>query len=75
LREEGNTAITPSPSSRSLRINLRRRRSANEETGTMEFFQIILRHSTSATIVLCQQLAMGMAYAAVTQEPRIYRLN
>jgi splicing factor 45 len=39
----------------------------------MKFTQINLHHSKAATAVLCQQLAKGMADAALIQEPWIYR--
>jgi hypothetical protein len=39
----------------------------------MKFMQISLHHIKAATMVLCQQLAEGMADVALIQEPWIYR--
>jgi hypothetical protein len=44
-----------------------------KKPNSMKFTQINLHHSKAVTAVLCQQLAKGMADAALIQEPWIYR--
>jgi hypothetical protein len=67
VEERGTTTATPLPLSHRSLKGIVRRRKAKEKTGTMDYFQIHPHHSKSATVVLCRQLSVGLAYVALTQ--------